>query len=151
MAASVAIDDLIAIRFGAGYPCTLGAVVRKTASVIGADRNVTIVGIHFLSRCPLLARLKTAPVPGPRVAINAILSAGSSAYGNSDSLVVSDAVYKAAPTLTITFGSVERTDADEASEGFEGFEAETYHVRLGRVRRNGRGWKMVAFDILERT
>ena len=129
-------------------------MVRKTASVIGADRNLTIVGIHFLSRCPLLARLKTAPVPGPRVAINAILSAGSSAYGNSDSLVVSDVVYKAAPTLTITFGNVERTDADEASEafeGFEGFEAETYHVRLGRVRRNGRGWKMVAFDILERT
>ena len=145
LAASVAIDDLIAVRFGAGYPCTLGMVVRKTSSVVGVDRNSIVVGIHFLSRCPLLARVKTAPVPGPRVAINAILSAGSSAYGSSDSLVVSDAVYKAAPTLTITFGHGDGNSADQA------FEAETYHVRLGRVRRNGRGWKMVAFDILERT
>jgi hypothetical protein len=145
LAASVAIDDLMAIRFGAGYPCTLGTVVRKTTGVVGADRNSTVVGIHFLSRCPLLARLKTAPVPGPRVAINAILSAGSSAYGSSDSLVVSDAVYKAAPTLTITFGN-------SLSNGTEGaFEVETYHVRLGRVRRSGRGWKLVAFDIVERT
>jgi hypothetical protein len=145
LAASVAIDDLLAIRFGAGYPCTLGTVVRKTTGAVGADRNSIVIGIHFLSRCPLLARLKTAPVPGPRVAINAILSAGSSAYGSSDSLVVSDAVYKAAPTLTITFGN-------SLSNGAPGeFEVETYHVRLGRVRRNGRGWKLVAFDIVERT
>jgi hypothetical protein len=59
--------------------------------------------------------------------------------------VVSDAVFKAAPTLTVTFGSGDSNSADQA------FEAETYHVRLGRVRRNGRGWKMVAFDVVERT
>lgn len=145
LAASVAIDDLIAIRFGAGYPCTLGTVVRKTTSVVGGDRNSAVLGIHFLSRCPLLVRLKTAPVPGPRVAINAILSAGSSAYGSSDSLVVSEAVYRAAPTLTITFGNSPVNATENA------FEVETYHVRLGRVRRNGRGWKLVAFDVIELT
>lgn len=145
--ASVAIDDLIAIRFGAGYPCTLGTVVRKTTGATGADRSLTVVGVHFLSRCPLLARLKTAPVPGPRVPVEAILSAGSSGYGTADSLVVSDAVYRAAPTLTITFGG-----HVAVVEGVENsFEVETYHVRLGRVRRNGRGWKMVAFDVVELT
>ena len=139
------LDDLIAIRFGPGYPCTLGTVVRKTTSVVGGDRNSAVLGIHFLSRCPLLVRLKTAPVPGPRVAINAILSAGSSAYGSSDSLVVSEAVYRAAPTLTITFGNSPSNSTENA------FEVETYHVRLGRVRRNGRGWKLVAFDVIELT
>jgi hypothetical protein len=141
---SVAIDDLVAIRFGAGYPCTLGTIVRKTTGVVGAERNATILGVNFLSRCPLLARLKTAPVPGPRVALNAILSSGRSSYGNADSLVVSDAVYKASPTLTITFGSGYANDASADA-------VETYHVRLGRVRRKGRGWRMVAFDIVEKT
>ena len=101
--------------------------------------------IHEVGFCPLLVRLKTAPVPGPRVAINAILSAGSSAYGSSDSLVVSEAVYRAAPTLTITFGNSPSNSTENA------FEVETYHVRLGRVRRNGRGWKLVAFDVIELT
>ncbi len=144
---SVAIDDLVAIRFGAGYPCTLGTIVRKTTGVVGAERNATIIGVIFLSRCPLLARLKTAPVPGPRVALNAILSSGRSPYGNADSLVVSDVVYKASPTLTITFGGVYANDAraDSAEN------VETYHVRLGRVRRKGRGWRMVAFDVVEKT
>jgi hypothetical protein len=144
LAMSVAIDDLLAIRFGAGYPCALGTIVRKTIGAVGTERNATIVGVNFLSRCPLLARLKTAPVPGPRVTLNAILSAGSSPYGSADSLVVSDAVYKASPTLTITFGSGYANDA--SADGVE-----TYHVRLGRVRRKGRGWRMVAFDVIEKT
>jgi hypothetical protein len=88
--------------------------------------------------------LKTAPVPGPRVALNAILSSGRSSYGNADSLVVSDAVHKASPTLTITFGSGYANDASADA-------VETYHVRLGRVRRKGRGWRMVAFDVVEKT
>ena len=137
----IAVNDLIAVRFGAGYPCTLGTVVRKSTASSGAERNATVIGVNFLSRCPLLATVEyassTSTSAAPKmVTANAILLSGSSPYGSADSLVVSEVVYKSSSLLTVRF--------DDKNDG------EIFQIRLGRVRRQGRGWKMVAFDVVQK-
>lgn len=143
-AADVSVNDLVAVRFGAGYPLSLGVIVRKTIAKAGAERNSTIIGVNFLSRCPLLARLdlqytsaKNEDIAQQNIHINAILLSGNSAYGNADSLVLSDAVQKSSPLLTMRFGGETRGDI--------------FQIRLGRVRRQGRGWRMMAFDVMQKT
>lgn len=143
-AADVSVNDLVAVRFGAGYPLSLGVIVRKTIAKAGVERNSKVIGVNFLSRCPLLARLhlqypsaKNAGIAPQNIAIDAILLSGNSAYGSADSLVLSDAVYKSSPLLTMRFGG--ETSGD------------IFQIRLGRVRRQGRGWRMVAFDVIQKT
>ncbi len=142
-ATDVSVNDLVAVRFGAGYPLSLGVIVRKTIAKAGAERNSTIIGVNFLSRCPLLARLqlqyppaKNADIGPKNIAITAILLSGNSAYGSTDSLVLSDAIHKSSPLLTTRFGG--ETSGD------------IFQLRLGRVRRQGKGWRMVAFDVVQK-
>jgi len=140
-AADVSVNDLVAVRLGAHYPLSLGVIVRKTIAKAGAERNSKVIDVNFLSRCLLLARphlqhpsAKNAGIAPQNMAINAISLSVHSAYGSADSLVLSDAIPKLSPLLTMRFGG--ETSGD------------IFQIRLGRVRCRGRGWRMVAFDVI---
>ncbi len=109
-AADVSVNDLVAVRLGAGYPLSVGVIVRKTISKAGAERNSKVIGVNFLSRCLLRARLKlqypsakNAGIALQNRAINAISLSGNSVYGSADSRVLSDAIPKSSPLLSMRF------------------------------------------------
>ena len=53
----------------------------------------------------------------------------SSGLGFADSVIVTDATYKAIPTLSVMVASG------------------VFHLRLGRVRQQGPGWKLAAVEV----
>ena len=122
----VHVDDLIAIRLEKGRPCVLGVVVRKS----NLQRpTATLIGVKVLSKAPLhcvMDRVDEAsntwqPTEG-------ILLAGSADDGFADSVIVSDKTYIANSLMAVTL------------------EARTFELHLRRVRQQGPGWRMAAFD-----
>jgi hypothetical protein len=125
-AAFAEVDELIAVRIEEGKPCVLGIVARKTSA---HHKNVTIVGIKVLSKVPLRATLEMVSDRLVRQSVKGILVTGAAEHGFGDSVIVMDAVYKTNPTLSVMVASG------------------VFHMRLGRVRQQGPGWKLAAIEV----
>ncbi len=126
-AGEVDVDDLIAVRLEAGRPAVLGVVARKAG---GRQRYVSVLGVRVLAKMPLRATLEYVSEKTARPQVTGIFVAGNAENGFGDSLVISDTTYRAGPILSATVGSG------------------IFQLRLGRVRNQGRGWKMVSFDVI---
>jgi hypothetical protein len=126
-AAHIEVDELIAVRLEERRPCVLGVVVRKTSA---HQQRVATVGVRVLAKVPLRATFEVVQERLARQTVKGIFVAGAAEHGFADSLVVSDAVYKTNPTLSVMVASG------------------VFHVRLGRVRQQGPGWKMAAVDVI---
>ncbi len=125
-AALFEVDELVAVRIQDGKPYVLGVVARKTT---GHQRNVTTVGIKVLAKVPLRATLEMLNDRLVRQSVKGILVPGNAEHGFADSVIVTDAIYKAAPTLSVMIAS------------------SLFHLKLGRVRFQGPGWKMAAVEV----
>lgn len=121
------VGDLAAIRLDAGVPVLLGTVSRK-AMLPGGTRHV--VGINFISKRAQPLTLEF-PADGETVrpAASAIFVPGADESGRGDSILASESVYR---TDTVFRVKVAGT---------------FFGVRLGRIKKQGRGWKMAAFDV----
>jgi hypothetical protein len=126
-AAMVELDELIAVQIEAGRPWVLGVVVRKTGTQLN---RVATVGIRVLSKLPMRAGLSLVHESQAQHAIKGIFVAGAAEHGFADSLIVADSVYRTSSTLSATVASG------------------VFHLRLGRVRQQGPGWKMAAVEVI---
>jgi hypothetical protein len=125
-ALNISIEDLVAVRLEPRGGLLLGEVVRKAT---GAERNTVVVGVRLLSKEPLQISVSmSTPHAGP-VMFDALFIRGDSDAGNGDAIVLSDAAY--------------RFDVDLHAN----IRAAHFVLRPGRVRRHGRGWKLVSFDV----
>ncbi len=127
-AAKVEVDELVAVRIDDGRPWVLGIVVRK---VNQRNDYATTIGIKVLTKVPLRAALELVTDRPVRQTANGIFVAGSAAHGFADSIIVSDATYRARQVIATTIASGH------------------FHIRLGRVRYQGPGWKMAAANVTE--
>ncbi|MEP7157058.1 MAG: hypothetical protein ABI905_14865 [Betaproteobacteria bacterium] len=125
-ASFVEVEELVAVRIEAGKPYVLGVVVRKTSA---HQRSVTTVGVKVLSKVPLRATLEMLNDRLVRQSVKGIFVAGKAEHGFADSIIVTDAIYKTNPTLSVMVASG------------------VFHLRLGRVRQQGPGWKMAAVEV----
>lgn len=125
-AALVEVDELIAVRIEEGKPCVLGIVARKT---LAYQTQITVVGVKVLAKVPLRVTLEMIDDRLARKPAKGIFVPGDAPHGFADSIIVSDAIYKASPTLSAMIASG------------------VFHFRLGRVRQKGPGWKMAAVEI----
>jgi hypothetical protein len=125
-AAFVEVDELVAVEIEAGKPCVLGVIARKTSA---HHKNVTIVGVRVLSKVPLRATLEMVNERLARQSVKGIFIAGKADHGFADSVIVTDVIYKANPTLSAVVASG------------------VFHLRLGRVRQQGPGWKLAAAEV----
>lgn len=128
-AAQVDVDNMIALRIEEGRPCILGVVVRKAAI---QNRYATLVGVRVLSKTPLRATLEQVHdgTGASRPAVKAILIGGRAEHGFGDSIIVNDSTFKYNPVMSITMAS------------------NIFHLRLGRVRHQGPGWKLCAVEVV---
>jgi hypothetical protein len=122
----VEVDELVAVEIEAGKPCVLGVIARKTSA---HHKNVTIVGVKVLSKLPLRATLEMVNERLARQSVKGIFIAGKADHGFADSVIVTDVIYKANPTLSAVVASG------------------VFHLRLGRVRQQGPGWKLAAAEV----
>lgn len=122
----IEVDELIAVRIEEGKPYVLGVVARKTSA---HQRSVTTIGVKVLSKVPLRATLEMLNDRLVRQSVKGIFVAGKADHGFADSIIVTDAIYKANPTLSVMVSSG------------------VFHLRLGRVRQQGPGWKMAAVEV----
>jgi hypothetical protein len=125
-AAMFEVDELIAVRIEADKPCVLGIVARKTTT---HQRNMVTVGVKVIAKVPLRATLEMLNDRLVRQPVKGIFVTGVADHGFADSVIVSDAVYKAGPTLSVMLATG------------------IFHLRLGRVRLQGPGWKMAAVEV----
>jgi hypothetical protein len=125
-AAMLEVDELIAVRIDESKPCVLGVVARKTTS---QQRHVVTIGIKVLAKVPLRSTLEMLNDRLVRQPAKGIFIAGKAEHGFADSIIVSDAIYKTNPTLSVMVSSG------------------VFHLRLGRVRQQGPGWKMAAVEV----
>jgi hypothetical protein len=127
-AARIELDELIAVRVEENRPCVIGVVVRK---VNVRNAYATTIGVKVLTKVPLRATLELVTDRAVRQSTAGIFVAGIGSHGFADSIIVTDAIYKARPTLSATIASG------------------IFHVRLGRVRHQGPGWKLAAVEVVE--
>ncbi len=121
----VNVDDLIAVRVEKGRPCVLGVVVRKS----NLQRpTATLIGVKVLSKQPVYCAMERVDEANTWQATEGMLLAGGAADGFADSVIVSEQSYAANSLLDVRLG------------------ARTYELRLRRVRQQGVGWRMAAFD-----
>jgi hypothetical protein len=125
-AALFEVDELIAVRIEPDKPCVLGVVARKTTT---QQRSMVTVGVRVISKVPLRATLEMLNDRLVRQPAKGIFVSGKAEHGFADSIIVTDAVYKANPTLSVMVS------------------AGIFHLRLGRVRQQGPGWKMAAVEV----
>ncbi|MBL8522692.1 MAG: hypothetical protein JNN20_03270 [Betaproteobacteria bacterium] len=124
----VQVGDLAAIRLDLAMPVLLGMVSRK-ALLPGGTRHV--IGINFISKRakPLLLEYaddgETARPPA-----SAIYVPGEDESGRGDSIVASESVYRPNNRFQVQIGE------------------DKFAVSLTRIKKQGRGWKMAAFDVL---
>lgn len=121
----VNVDDLIAVRLEKGRPCVLGVVVRKS----NLQRpSATLIGVKVLARQPVHCAMERVDEANTWQPTEGILLAGAAADGFADSVIVNEKTYIANALLAVTLG------------------ARTYELNLRRVRQQGVGWRMAAFD-----
>jgi hypothetical protein len=122
----VHVDDLVAIRLEKGRPCVLGVVVRKSSL---QKPSATLVGVKVLSKAPVYIALdRVDEATNTWQPTEGILLAGMTDDGFADSVIVSDKTYVANSMMAVTM------------------EARTFELHLRRVRQQGAGWRMAAFD-----
>jgi len=126
-AARIDIDSLVAVKLADGRPCIIGVVVRK-ANV--TPRGTTLVGVKLLARVPMRATLEEVNDQVVHSTVKGIFLSGGSGGWHSDALIVNDAAYRANQTMSVT-----------VSNG-------RFHVRMGRIRQQGPGWKMTAVQVI---
>ncbi len=125
-AAFVEVDELVAVQIEAGKPCVLGIVARKTRA---HHKHVSTIGVKVLSKVPLRATLEMVNERLARQSVKGIFVPGKAEHGFADSVIVTDLIYKANPTLSAVVASG------------------VFHLRLGRVRQQGPGWKLAAVEV----
>ncbi len=125
-AAQVEVDDLIAMQIETGRPCVLGVVVRKANL---HRQQSMLIGVRVLSKVPLRATLEHVTESTVRHTSKGILVPGSADHGFADSVIVNDQTFKASSKLSVMIAS------------------NIFHIRLGRARHQGRGWKLAAIDV----
>ncbi|MBL0122449.1 MAG: hypothetical protein IPP88_06845 [Betaproteobacteria bacterium] len=122
----VHVDDLLAIRLEKGRPCVLGVVVRKSSL---QKPSATLIGVKVLSKAPVFVAMdRVDEATNMWQPTEGILITGTADDGFADSVIVSDKTYVANSLLAVTL------------------EARTYELYLRRVRQQGIGWRMAAFD-----
>ncbi|HLX25166.1 MAG TPA: hypothetical protein VKR38_17590 [Usitatibacter sp.] len=126
-AANLAVDDLVSLRLARDEGCVLGRVTRR---VPGAILGHVTIGIEELSDHPRSITLSRTTADGRREDEAFIYVAGSDACGKQDSFI--------APEKSLR--DMESRDACIAGQRFT--------LRFNRVRRSGRGWALVGFEIL---
>ena len=121
----VHVGDLLAVRLEKGKPCVLGVVVRKSSARNGA----TQVGVKVLSKAPILCAMdRVDQASNTWQPTQGLFIVGSAADGFADSVVVSDTTYVANSLAAVTL------------------ESTTIELYLRRVRQQGPGWRMAAYD-----
>lgn len=124
-ARKVNVDDLVAVRLEKGRACVLGVVVRKS----NLQRpSATLIGVKVLSKQPIYRGMERVDEANTWQPAEAILLPGEADDGFADSIVVSEKTYVANAMLAVTLGR------------------NNYDLRLRRVRQQGTGWRMAAFD-----
>lgn len=121
----VNVNDLIAVRLEKGRPCVIGVVVRKSPLY---SPTASLVGVRVLSRNPLHADMERVDESNTWQPAKGILLAGAASNGFADSVLVSDKTYVANALMAVTLGS------------------QAFEFRLRRVRQQGTGWRMAAYD-----
>ena len=122
----VHVDDLIAVRLEKGRPCVLGVVVRKS----NLQRpTATLIGVKVLSKAPIYCAMdRVDEATKSWQPTEGILLAGLADDGFADSVIVSDKTYVANAQMAVTL------------------ENRTFELQLRRVRQQGTGWRMAAYD-----
>ena len=122
----VHVDDLIAVRLEKGRPCVLGVVVRKS----NLQRpTATLIGVKVLSKAPIYCAMdRVDEATNSWQPTEAILLAGLADDGFADSVIVSDKTYVANAQMAVTL------------------ENRAFELQLRRVRQQGTGWRMAAYD-----
>ena len=122
----VHVDDLIAVRLEKGRPCVLGVVVRKSNL---QPPTATLIGVKVLSKAPIYSAMdRVEEATNTWQSAEGILLGGTAEDGFSDSVIVSDKAYVANSLLAVTL------------------DGRTFELHLRRVRQQGPGWRMAAFD-----
>lgn len=123
----IQVGDLAAIRLDPALPVLLGIVSRK-AMLPGGTRDV--IGINFISKQARPVMLEY-PLEGEtlRPPASAIYVPGDDESGRGDSIVASESIYRANPRFQVQIGD------------------DRFTILLGRIKKQGRGWKMAAFDV----
>ena len=121
----VNVGDLIAVRLEKGRPCVLGVVVRKSKL---HRPTATLIGVKVLSKQPVYRAMERVDEANTWQPTEGIMIAGAGVNGFADSVIVSEKTYVANSLLAVTLGT------------------STYELRLRRVRQQGAGWRMAAFD-----
>jgi hypothetical protein len=120
------VGELVAVRLEKGKPCALGVVVRKSAL---QKPTAMLVGVKVLGRAPVYSAIdRVDEATNSWQASEAILIAGNSEDGLADSVLVSDKTYVANAPIAVALGG------------------ETFVLNLRRVREQGPGWRLAAFD-----
>lgn len=130
-AALVEIESLVAVKLNDNQPCLIGTVVRQ---VILPKRHATLVGVKLLSRVPLRTTLEEVSDRTVRSTMKGIFIGGAGNDWATDSIIVNDAAYRTATTM----GGVMSATVGNSR----------FHIRLGRVRLQGPGWKMAAIHVI---
>lgn len=122
----IAIGELVAVRLEKGKPCVVGVVVRKSALQKPA---AMLLGIKILGRSPVYSSIdRVDEATNSWQPSEAILISGGSEDGLADSVLLSDKTYIANAPVAVTLGG------------------ETFVLNLRRVREQGPGWRLAAFD-----
>lgn len=125
-ARKVNVGDLIAVRLEKGRTCVLGAVVRKSALQRPA---ATLIGVKVLSKNPLHLPMERVDATTNRwQATEGIMLAETVETGFADSVIVAEKDYVANALMAITIAN------------------RTFEFHLRRVRQQGPGWRMAAFE-----
>ncbi len=120
------LENLVAVKLDPSRPSVLGLVVRK---VNVPRRNATLVGVKLLSRVPLRATLEEVTERLVSGTTKGILVSGAGGNWASDSIIVNDATYRANATMSVAVAN------------------RRFHIRMGRVRLQGPGWKMTSIQV----
>jgi hypothetical protein len=122
----VHVGDLLAVRLEKGRPCVLGMVVRKSTL---QRPTATLIGIKVLSKAPVhVAMERVDATTNTWQPTQGILLAGLANNGYADSVIVSESTYVANALMAVSVGG------------------QPFEMRLRRVRHQGPGWRMAAFD-----
>jgi len=121
----VNVNDLVAVRLEKGRTCVVGVVVRKSTL---QRPSAMLIGIKVLSRTPYYSKMERVDEANTWQPAQGILIAGAANNGFADSIIVSDKTYVANSLMAVTLG------------------ARTFEMQLRRVRQQGPGWRMAAYD-----